>query len=82
MRDPFEIVSIRSVEAPVGLTGFDWYRYEICQGRNQIVGFRSGDIENVTSAIKDIVDGLNHRRQLKRGRTHVVLGPRSTDRPQ
>lgn len=71
---PFRVVSIRSVKAPPGLTGSDWYRYEICQGHNQIIGFRSGDKDKVNLAVKDIVRGLNFRRQLRRGRTHVVLG--------
>lgn len=77
IRDPFEVVSICSVAPPPGLTGADWHRYEICQGHNQIVGFRSGDIDKVTLAVEDIVDRLNDRRRLNRGRTHVVLGPRS-----
>jgi hypothetical protein len=80
VRDPFEVVSIRSVDTPKGLTGADWHRYEICQGHNQIVGFRAGDIANVTLAVEDIVDRLNHRRLVKRGRTHVVLGPKSAAR--
>jgi hypothetical protein len=78
IRDPFEVVSIRSVGAPPGLPGDDWFRYVIRQGHNRIIGFRAGDKANVTCAIEDAVHRLNHRRRLKRGRTHVVLGPGST----
>ena len=78
VRDPFEVVSVISVEAPPGLSGDDWFRYVIRQGHNQIIGFRSGSKVNVTFAIEDIVHRLNDRRRLKRGRTHVVLGPRRT----
>lgn len=78
IRDPFEVVSIRSVGAPPGLSGDDWFRYVIRQGHNRIIGFRAGDEANVILAIEDVVYRLNHRRRLKRGRTHVVLGPRST----
>lgn len=71
--DPFEIVSIRSVAAPGGAAGNDWYRYEISQGENTIVGYRAGGIDKVTVAVESIVDGLNERRRHKRGRVHVVL---------
>ena len=77
---PYEIVSIRSVGTPPGLFGNDWFRYVIRQGHNQIVGFRAGDKANVTLTIEDAVHRLNHRRQLRRGRTHVVLAPKSTNR--
>lgn len=74
--DPFEIVSIRSVAAPRGTVGDDWYRYEITQGPNRIIGYRAGRIENVTQAVEFIVFGLNQRRKQKRGRVHVLLGQR------
>lgn len=72
--DPFEIVSIRSVAAPGGTVGNDWYRYEISQGDNTIVGYRAGGIDKVTDAVKLIVVRLNERRLQSRGRVHVVLG--------
>ena len=71
--DPFEIVSIRSVVTPSGLSGSEWHRYEICQGINSIVGYRSGSADNVREAVESIVAGLNHRRRNQRGRVHVVL---------
>ena len=71
--NPYEIVSIRSVNAPKGSAGADWHRYEICQGGNQIVGYRAGGIESVTQAVEQIVFRLNERRKMKRGRVHVVL---------
>ncbi|HUF72477.1 MAG TPA: hypothetical protein VMR74_06225 [Gammaproteobacteria bacterium] len=72
--NPFEIVSIRSVAAPGGAVGNDWYRYEICQGDNTIVGYRAGGLDKVTDAVELIVIRLNERRLQKRGRVHVVLG--------
>lgn len=80
--DPYEIVSIRSADAPNGATGVDWHRYEICQGHNQIVGFRTGDFETVTLAVERIVLRLNDRRQHRRGRVDVVLQPKPTSRSQ
>ena len=78
IRDPFEVVSIRSVGTPPGLPADHWFRYLIRQGHNRITGSRVGDKGTVTLAVEDAVHRLNHRRQLKRGRTHVVLGPGST----
>jgi hypothetical protein len=78
--DPYEIVSINSVAAPNGAAGADWHRYEISQGHNNIVGFRSGDIENVRLAVESIVLRLNDRRRHQRGRVHVVLQSKATSR--
>ena len=71
--DPFEIVSIDSIAAPSGASGSDWYRYEICQGINSIVGYRAGSSTSVRKAVEQIVQDLNRRRHSKRGRVHVVL---------
>lgn len=79
--DPYEIVSIRSVTAPKGAAGTDWHRYEICQGTNQIVGYRAGGIESVTLAVERIVRDLNERRRHRRGRVHVVLQSKSVSKP-
>jgi hypothetical protein len=80
--DPFEIVSIRAVAAPPGTAGADWYRYEICQGDNRIVGYRAGEAGTVRAAVELIVVGLNLRRTHRRGRVHVVLGSRASQRLQ
>lgn len=76
--DPYEIVSIRAVAAPGGLSGADWHRYEISQGDNRIVGYREGAPDIVREAVELIVVRLNHRRTIKRGRVHVVLHPKSS----
>jgi hypothetical protein len=74
--DPFEVVSVRPVAAPNGASGANWYCYEIRQGANTIVGYRSGGIENVRLAVESIVLRLNERRRDRRGRVHVVLQSR------
>lgn len=71
--DPFEIVSILAVTAPPGMAGADWHRYEISQGHNRIVGYRTGAPGMVREAVERIVVGLNLRRTHRRGRVHVVL---------
>jgi hypothetical protein len=76
--DPFEIVSIRAVAAPTGAAGADWYRYEIGQGDNRIVGYRTGAARTVREAVELIVAGLNLRRTCRRGRVHVILNSRAT----
>ena len=75
--DPFEIVSIRAVAAPPGTAGANWHRYEISQGDNRIVGYRTGAAGMVREAIELIVVGLNMRRTHRRGRVHVVLGAKA-----
>jgi len=75
--DPFEIVSIRAVAPPPGTAGADWYRYEISQGANRIVGFRAGAAGIVREAVELIVVRLNMRRTHRRGRVHVVLDSKS-----
>ena len=71
--DPFEIVSICAVAAPPGTAGSDWHRYEISQGHNRIVGYRTGAAGKVREAVELIVVRLNIRRTHRRGRVHVVL---------
>ena len=71
--DPFEIVSIQAVAAPIGMPGTDWHRYEISQGDNRIVGYRAGAPNVVQEAVELIVVRLNARRTMQRGRVHVVL---------
>ena len=76
--DPFEIVSIRAVAAPPGAAGPDWYRYEISQGHNRIVGYRTGAARLVREAVELIVVGLNMRRTHRRGRVHVILNSKAS----
>ena len=73
LSDPFRIVSIISSVAPNGAAGAGWFRYEIVQGTNRIVGLRDGGIDNVTNAVELMVARLNERRYHRRGRVHVVL---------
>lgn len=80
--DPYELISIRAVAAPSGMSGGDWHRYEIGQGSNRIVGYRSGTVEIVQEAVEQIVVGLNSRRTIKRGRVHVVLQSKASQNLQ
>jgi predicted Zn-dependent protease len=78
--DPFEIISIRSVAAPNGMPAADWHRYEISQGHNRIVGYRAGAADTVREAVELIVLRLNMRRRHRRGRVHVVLQSKASQR--
>lgn len=80
--DPFKIVSIRAVAAPPGAAGADWFRYEVSQGDNRIVGYRAGAADTVREAVELIVVGLNLRRTRRRGRVHVVLNSKANQRLQ
>ena len=73
LADPFEIVSVVAALAPKGLNGANWFRYEISQGINRIVGYRAGNKDGVTDDVRLMVLRLNERRGPRRGRVHVVL---------
>jgi hypothetical protein len=80
LRDPFEITSVCSVAPPQGLPEAEWHRYEISQGHNKIVGYRAGSADTVREAVELIVLRLNMRRRNRRGRVHVVLHPKASQR--
>ena len=67
------MVSVAAANAPGGTKGGDWFRYEISQGPNRIVGFRAGNEDGVTEDVRLMVVRLNERRRHRRGRVHVVL---------
>jgi len=73
MPDPYEIISIAATQAPDGSSGANWFRYEINQGGNRIVGYRAGAPGAIREDVELIVTRLNLRRQIRRGRVHVVL---------
>ena len=73
---PFEVSSITRADAPEGALSANWYRYEIAQGPNAIVGHREGSLQAVTQAVAEIVIRLNERRLGKAGRVHLTPGPK------
>jgi hypothetical protein len=73
---PFEVSSITRADAPEGAASANWYRYEIFQGANAIVGHREGSLQAVTQAVAEIVIRLNERRLGKAGRVHLTPGPK------
>jgi len=73
---PFEVSSITRADAPEGAVSASWYRYEIAQGANAIVGHREGSLQAVTQAVGEIVIRLNERRLGKAGRVHLTPGPK------
>lgn len=73
---PFKVSSITRADAPEGAISANWYRYEIAQGANEIVGHREGSLQAVTQAVADIVTRLNERRLGKTGRVHLTPGPK------
>jgi hypothetical protein len=75
---PFEVASITRAEAPEGAISASWFRYEIAQGRNAIVGHRQGTLQAVTQAVSEIVVRLNERRLGKAGRVHLTPGPKKS----
>lgn len=70
--EPYRLHSIAKAASPIEGGPSNWYRYEIIQGGNTIVGHRSGGLKAVTSAVEDIVDRLNERRGGKTGRVQLT----------
>lgn len=73
--DPYRLVSVRAVSAPIGGAGTFWHRYEISQGSNCIVGYRQGAVDTVTRAAETLIAQLNARRGRQRGRVQLALTP-------
>ncbi len=76
MGHPYEIVSVRRAEPPLGTEGSVWHRYVITQGTNTINGCRQGNLKTVTEAVEEIVKQLNERRLHRRGRVNLVPTPK------
>lgn len=73
--DAYRLAGIQPTAAPSGSVGRDWLTYRIAQGANIITGYRQGDLRSVTAEVERIVNGLNERRIVKRGR--VDLKPKA-----
>ena len=78
--EPYAVLSIEPSDAPEGMDGSDWYRYEIGQGDNTIEGYRNGNKKSVKDAVEAIVVQLNERRFGKRGRVQFIPTPKKTKR--
>jgi hypothetical protein len=70
--EPFELVSIKKAQAPSGGEGNDWFSYCIAQGTNTITGYRQGSLSAIEKALHEIIEGLNERRSIKRGRVQLT----------
>ena len=72
--DGYRLVSIDGATAPTGSAGKDWHVYRIAQGANLITGYRRGSLTTVTADVQKIVEGLNERRLVRRGRVDLTAG--------
>jgi hypothetical protein len=73
--DSYRLLSIARTNAPSGGEGRDWVEYRIVQGVNIITGYRRGSISSVTEDVKKVVEGLNERRHVRRGRVDLTTRP-------
>jgi hypothetical protein len=74
---PYEVVSVRRAEAPPGVEGTNWHRYEIAfEGSNTIHGYQPGSLKAVRQAVEEMVAQLNERHLGKRGRVNLVPTPK------
>ena len=73
LEDGYELISVQSARVPAGADGGDWHQYVIRQGDNEVRGYRQGPLVVVKADVEALVERLNDRRNLKPGRTHIVL---------
>ena len=80
MAQPYEIVSVRRAEPPLGADDSDWQHYVIAfEGSNSIHGYRQGNLKAVTQAVEEIAAKLNERHRVpkyaarKPGRGNLAL---------
>jgi len=70
----FQLVSVTSTSTPSGCAGRDWFVYRISQGKNEITGYRRGDLKSVRAEVELVVVGLNERRLTRKDRTGPKRG--------
>lgn len=73
IEEDYGIVSVEPVDPPRDMDGTGWHCYVIGQGKNNIRGYRQGDLGTVTRAVEEIVIRLNERRRGKFGRVHLTM---------
>ncbi len=80
MAQPYEIVSVRRAEPPLGADDSDWQHYVIAfEGSNSIHGYRQGSLKAVTRAVVEFAAKLNERHRVpmcaarKPGRGNLAL---------
>jgi hypothetical protein len=67
----YRLIDIVPTQPPDGSSG-EWFLYRISQGANTIKGYKSGSRYSVTNDVEQIVEVLNERRLVRRGRVHLV----------
>jgi len=68
----YRLIGIGPVAAPSGSEGQDWLQYRIGQGNNVVTGYRRGNIHNVTRELHQVVEDLNERNLVHRGRVNLT----------
>lgn len=61
VKSKFEVVSVKKIDTPEGMTGNDWCGYVLRRDKSEITGMKRGTIRSVTDHAKDITDDLNAR---------------------
>jgi len=67
----YRLLDIQPTQPPDGSSG-EWFAYRILQGTNMIRGLKSGSSWSITADVEQIVEVLNERRLLRRGRTDLA----------
>ena len=57
----YQVISVEKTAAPEGLTGNNWFRYEIGVGSSKLVGNKPGTLNAVTEHAHTLADDMNNR---------------------
>jgi len=60
-RTPYELASVEKVDMATSTDGVDWFRYILESGTSSIVGYRQGDLDEVTAFAQTCADDFNLR---------------------
>jgi len=57
----FWVANIEKTPTPEGMSGDNWYKYQIGEGESAINGMRSGSLKSVTEYAEEFAANLNER---------------------
>jgi hypothetical protein len=67
----YRLIDIEPTQPPDGGSE-EWFAYRIAQGGNTIRGYKTGSRFSVTADVEQIVQVLNERRMVRRGRVNLI----------
>jgi hypothetical protein len=57
----YEVVTVKKIATPEGMTGDNWHRYVIRRKSSEITGMKPGTLKSVTQHADSVAEDLNLR---------------------